>query len=71
MFTENQSVHHVGMFLMLALAMSWQSRVALASDADCIRPYEKNPYYWQYKGEPVLLLGQQRYASVGISGSTS
>jgi hypothetical protein len=22
-----------------------------------IRPYEKNPGYWQYKGEPVLLLG--------------
>ena len=22
-----------------------------------IRPYVKNPYYWQYKGEPVLLLG--------------
>ena len=22
-----------------------------------IRPYEKNPYYWQYKGKPVLLLG--------------
>ena len=22
-----------------------------------IRPYEKNPRYWQYKGKPVLLLG--------------
>ena len=22
-----------------------------------IRPYEKNPYFWQYKGEPVLLIG--------------
>ncbi|MCD6303763.1 MAG: hypothetical protein J7M21_02235 [Planctomycetes bacterium] len=22
-----------------------------------IRPYAKNPYYWQYKGRPVLLLG--------------
>lgn len=28
-----------------------------ADDADRIRPYERNPYYWQYKGEPVLLLG--------------
>ncbi len=26
-------------------------------DADRIRPYEKNPFYWQYKGKPVLLLG--------------
>ena len=22
-----------------------------------IRPYEDNPRYWQYRGEPVLLLG--------------
>ena len=22
-----------------------------------IQPYEKNPYYWQYQGQPVLLLG--------------
>jgi len=26
-------------------------------NANRIRPYAKNPYYWQYKGEPVLLLG--------------
>ena len=31
--------------------------VAGADDADRIRPWPKNPYYWQYKGEPVLLLG--------------
>src|SRR5690625_6899457 len=24
---------------------------------DAIRPYEENHLYWQYKGEPVLLLG--------------
>ncbi len=30
---------------------------ALADDADRIRPYSGNPYYWQYKGQPVLLLG--------------
>lgn len=22
-----------------------------------IQPYSENPFYWQYKGEPVLLLG--------------
>ena len=26
-------------------------------DRDRIRPYEKNPFYWQYKNRPVLLLG--------------
>lgn len=24
---------------------------------DYIRPYTDNPYYWQYKGDPVILLG--------------
>jgi len=28
-----------------------------AADADRIRPYDKNPRYWQHKGKPVLLLG--------------
>ena len=28
-----------------------------ADTAAGIRPYEKNPRYWQYKGKPVLLLG--------------
>jgi len=26
-------------------------------DLGRIRPYEANPRYWQYEGEPVLLLG--------------
>jgi len=26
-------------------------------DDDRIRPYEANPFYWQYRGRPVLLLG--------------
>ncbi len=28
-----------------------------ARQNDCIRPYAKNPHYWQYKAKPVLLLG--------------
>jgi len=32
--------------------------VAVADpNPDRIRPYEQNPRYWQYKGQPVLLLG--------------
>lgn len=27
------------------------------TNADRIQPYSKNPWYWQYKGAPVLLLG--------------
>ena len=28
-----------------------------ASDPDRIQPYPGNPFYWQYQGDPVLLLG--------------
>ena len=30
---------------------------AFPQNADAIRPYSGNPWYWQYKGRPVLLLG--------------
>jgi len=30
---------------------------AVAGESDLIQPYSKNPYYWQYEGEPVMLLG--------------
>ena len=33
---------------------------AATTDADRIQPYGKNPFYWQYKGGPVLLLGGSR-----------
>jgi hypothetical protein len=33
------------------------SATVLADQADRIQPYPKNPYFWQYKGRPVLLLG--------------
>jgi len=28
-----------------------------AGDSDRIQPYQENPRYWQYQGQPVLLLG--------------
>jgi hypothetical protein len=27
------------------------------ANAQCIKPYTQNPRYWQYKGQPVMLLG--------------
>ena len=30
---------------------------ATAADPDRIRPYAANPFYWEYRGKPVLLLG--------------
>jgi hypothetical protein len=33
------------------------SAMVRADDTGRIQPYSKNPFYWQYKGKPVLLLG--------------
>jgi hypothetical protein len=43
----------------VVLAVVLPACTALGADAasDGLRPYEKNPYYWQYHGQPVLLLG--------------
>ena len=42
-------------------ALAWTTAAAAAgappADADRVRPWPANPYYWQYKGKPVLLLG--------------
>lgn len=57
MLAENCQMHRIGMLAVLALAMSSGSSAALADDADRIRPYAENPYYWQYGGKPLLLLG--------------
>ena len=27
------------------------------SDMNGICPYVRNPFYWQYKGEPIVLIG--------------
>ncbi len=37
--------------------MSWGSGMVGADDAGGIQPYSGNPFYWQYGGEPALLLG--------------
>jgi hypothetical protein len=45
--------------IVLLLVMSFLGISCTSSDHtdDSIRLYADNPYYWQYKGEPVLLLG--------------
>ena len=42
----------------LVLASAGLSPLAAGDkNADRIQPYEENPCYWQYKGQPVMLLG--------------
>ena len=45
--------------LMLSLAAVWlcHLNVAPAAASDRIQPWSDNPQYWQFKGQPVLLLG--------------
>lgn len=57
MLSRNDRRVRVGMVAGLAVVMLWAGKVAWADDADRIQPYAENPFYWQYKGEPVLLVG--------------
>ncbi len=41
----------------LTVVLGTATAVAAASTAEAIQPWLKNPRYWQYHGEPVLLLG--------------
>jgi hypothetical protein len=57
MFAGNHCNHRFGTMLVLVMAMAWGGVPARADDTDSLRPYSGNPFYWQYKGKPVLLLG--------------
>jgi len=43
--------------ILLGLFLATAAPLASADDAARIRPYAANPYYWEYQGAPVLLLG--------------
>jgi hypothetical protein len=45
------------LFVWLAIAPSTLAADAARDDSSRIRPYHANPRYWQYKDQPVLLLG--------------
>jgi hypothetical protein len=48
---------------MLALVFvlgAWGAFAVEVTEANRIRPYPANPFYWEYKGQPVLLIGGSR-----------
>jgi hypothetical protein len=47
----------VGMIFLSGMAVLWGSFSVRAEDGNRIQPYARNPRYWQYKGQPVLLIG--------------
>lgn len=52
--TKSQALFSAATFLLLA---SLAAPCPAQSGSDRIQPYSENPYYWQYEGKPVLLLG--------------
>lgn len=44
-------------FLLAAVVGLAVTALAAEKSSDRIQPYRENPFYWQYKGKPVLLLG--------------
>ena len=47
----------LGLITGLAMALSYAGPTAWADEGRSIRPYGNNPWYWEYRGEPVLLIG--------------
>ena len=46
-----------GILLLYGLAIPFNGFAQSLDDNERIRPFSENPFYWQYKGKPVLLLG--------------
>ncbi len=44
-------------FSLIGIIFFWGSSLLAQNNRDYIQPFEENPYYWQYKGDPVMLLG--------------
>lgn len=57
MQTHYDKRKHTGVASILVVAMTFASGAAFADNADRIQPWPVNPFFWQYKGEPVLLVG--------------
>lgn len=50
-------MHHLNFLFTAALLASGLCSIAPAVGQGVLKPYDKQPGYWQYKGEPILLLG--------------
>ena len=48
----------------IACLLAIASSILPARADDRIRPYEANAFYWQYRGEPILLIGASDYHNI-------
>tara|TARA_R110002050_G_scaffold89495_1_gene188400 strand:+ start:486 stop:899 length:414 start_codon:yes stop_codon:yes gene_type:complete len=47
----------LSILLISTLKLSGQSYSTNDTDSQGIKPYTQNPWYWQYQGEPLVLIG--------------
>jgi len=59
-FNTSQLVLFVLFFLLFNVSCEDNSNQNTAVD-NRLQPYNQNPYYWQYKGEPILLIAGSDY----------
>jgi len=57
MFERGYRIPRVALIAVFAITTFWACDAVWADNADRIQPHVKNPYFWQYAGRPVLLLG--------------
>jgi hypothetical protein len=55
--SRKQSVFALLAWLAVSAGAAGAAAPSPAPNDDRIRPYAANPWYWQYKGKPILLLG--------------
>ena len=48
---------HYGLLMLVIVGFFWTTAINAGEQENRIQPFADNPYYWQYKGEPVVLLG--------------
>jgi len=54
---RSRSMDRIQQFLILWIALAPAGSSAKDAEESRIKPFTENPHYWQYQGEPVLLLG--------------
>jgi hypothetical protein len=53
-----QSRRRLGMLVGCMMMLAWAAGAEAAVDEQQrVQPYHENPFYWQYNGKPVVLLG--------------
>jgi hypothetical protein len=64
MIVSRIQFHRIEKIIILVMLLSLGITTLCQNEEDRIQPYAENSFYWQYKGEPVLLLGASDYHNI-------